>query len=147
MQTVRKMIIIFFPGLYHQWSSSDSILPQVLSWLKHWDSCVFGTEIRSTSEEVLSSLRRHSSTQHQKSFDSSFSRKSRGHRWSNGSYRPMNNVDHVANNLKGMQDLSNKKSRPTGPPEQKVYNGILREFFFGYISFTTCLVVDCMPSF
>lgn len=31
---------------------------QVLRWLKQWDPCVFGAKQHSTSEEVLTSLRR-----------------------------------------------------------------------------------------
>ncbi|XVF84667.1 hypothetical protein PTKIN_Ptkin17bG0055900 [Pterospermum kingtungense] len=110
----------YAPSSFTELLSDEQTNREVLSWLKQWDSCVFGTEIRSTSEEVLSSLRLHSWTQHQKSFDSNFSSKTRGNRWSNGSYRPINNMDHGANNLKGMQELWNKKSRNTGPPEQKI---------------------------
>ncbi|OMO88327.1 hypothetical protein COLO4_20296 [Corchorus olitorius] len=110
----------YAPSSFTELLSDEQTNREVLLWLKQWDSCVFGSEIRSTSEEVLSALRRHSSTQHQKSFDSNFSGKSRGHRWSNGSYRPINNVDQGNKNPKGMQDLWNKKSRLTGPPEQKI---------------------------
>ncbi|KAK8548044.1 hypothetical protein V6N12_060971 [Hibiscus sabdariffa] len=110
----------YAPSSFTELLSDEQTNREVLLWLKQWDSCVFGSEIRSTSDEVLSALRRHSSTQHKKSFDSDFSRKSRGHTWSNGSYRPINDMDHGTNNAKGMQDLWNKKSRLTGPPEQKV---------------------------
>ncbi|OMO99864.1 hypothetical protein CCACVL1_03577 [Corchorus capsularis] len=110
----------YAPSSFTELLSDEQTNREVLLWLKQWDSCVFGSEIRSTSDEVLSALRRHSSTQHQKSFDSNFSGKSRGHRWSNGSYRPINNVDQEKKNPKGMQELWNKKSRLTGPPEQKI---------------------------
>ncbi|KAK6255143.1 hypothetical protein SCA6_016448 [Theobroma cacao] len=110
----------YAPSSFTELLSDEQTNREVLLWLKQWDSCVFGSEIRSTSDEVLSALRRHSSTQHQKTFDSNFSRKSRGHRWSSGSYRPINNVDQGNNNQKGMQELWNKKSRLTGPPEQKI---------------------------
>ncbi|KAL4312022.1 hypothetical protein GQ457_01G023010 [Hibiscus cannabinus] len=110
----------YAPSSFTELLSDEQTNREVLLWLKQWDSCVFGSEIRTTSDEVLSALRRHSSTQHKKSFDSDFSRKSRGHTWSNGSYRPVNDMDHGTNNAKGMQDLWNKKSRLTGPPEQKV---------------------------
>lgn len=94
---------------------------QVLLWLKQWDSCVFGSEIRSTSDEVLSALRRHSSiAQHQKHSDSNFLRKNRGPRWRNERFENSNNLDHENSNSKGIQDSWNKKSRLTGPPEQKV---------------------------
>lgn len=100
------------------------VLLQVLLWLKQWDSCVFGSEIRSTSEEVLSALRRHSTiSQNKKQNDSSFTRKNRGNRWSNGNFRNSNNLEYENSNSKGIQDSWHKKTRSTGPPEQKVsYN-------------------------
>lgn len=103
------------------YSTTDTYfhLPQVLLWLKQWDSCVFGAEIRSTSDDVLSALRRHSTTQYQRSFDSKFSN-SKGYRWKNGSYRKSANSGNGNDELKGIQGLLDKKSRVTGPPEQKV---------------------------
>lgn len=90
-------------------------------WLKQWDACVFGSEVRSTSEEVLSALRRHSSiAQHQKQNDSGLPRNNRGRRWSHGSFRHSNDLEHENSNPKNIQDLWNKKTRFTGPPEQKV---------------------------
>ncbi len=103
--------------------------------MKQWDSGVFGSEIRSTSDEVLSSLRRHSSiAQHQKHSDSNFQRKSRGHRWHNERFRNSNNLDYENSNSKGIQDLLNKNSRLTGPPEHKVVIKMVELcvfFFFG----------------
>ncbi|MBA0857319.1 hypothetical protein Goshw_010571 [Gossypium schwendimanii] len=110
----------YAPSSFTELLSDEQTNREVLLWLKQWDSCVFGSEIRSTSDEVLSALRRHSSTQHKKSFDSDFSRKNRGHRWINGNNNHIDNVDHGTNNLKGMQDFWNKNSRLTGPPEQKI---------------------------
>ena len=81
-------------------------------WLKQWDSCVFGYEIRSTTEEVLSALRRHSSiAQHQRPSGMSFLRKNKGQRLSDGNSRYSNNLDQENGNLKGLQELWNKKSR------------------------------------
>lgn len=37
---------------------------QVLRWLKQWDPCVFGSKRYSTSEEVLTSLRRQATHLH-----------------------------------------------------------------------------------
>ncbi|KAL6310544.1 hypothetical protein AAG906_025856 [Vitis piasezkii] len=77
-----------------------------------WDSCVFGSEIRSTTEEVLSSLRRYSSiAQHQRPFGMSFLRKNKGQRLSDGNSGYSNNLDQENGNLKGLQELWNKKSR------------------------------------
>ncbi|KAA3455738.1 chromosome transmission fidelity protein 18-like protein [Gossypium australe] len=110
----------YAPSSFTELLSDEQTNREVLLWLKQWDSCVFGSEIRSTSDEVLSALRRHSSTQHKKSFDLDFSRKHRGRRWINGNNNHIDNVDHGTNNLKGMQDFWNKNSRLTGPPEQKI---------------------------
>ena len=108
-------------------------------WLKQWDSCVFGSEIRSTTEEVLSALRRHSSiAQHQRPSGMSFLRKNKGQRLSDGNSRYSNNLDQENGNLKGLQELWNKKSRGTGPPEQKVCccTYFIKQFFiYLFISF------------
>lgn len=101
---------------------------QVLLWLKQWDSCVYGSEVRSTSNEVLSALRRHSSIgQHHKFSNSNFLQKNGGRRWNKENFRHSNDLDNKStdfdkqtSNTKGIQDLWNKKSRSTGPPEQKV---------------------------
>ncbi|GLT97836.1 hypothetical protein SLE2022_153820 [Rubroshorea leprosula] len=108
----------YAPNSFTELLSDEHTNREVLLWLKQWDSCVFGSEIRSTSDEVLSSLRRHTSAQHHKYTDSSFSSKSRGRKWSSGSYRNSNNLDH--GNTKGIQDPWSKKSRLTGPPEHKI---------------------------
>lgn len=90
-------------------------------WLKQWDSCVFGSEIRSTTEEVLSALRRHSSiAQHQKPSGTNFLRNNKGQRFRDGNLSYSNDLDQENGNLKGLQELWNKKSKGTGPPEQKV---------------------------
>lgn len=93
---------------------------QVLLWLKQWDSCVFGSEIRSTNEEVLSALRRHSSVpQHHRISDRSFLGKNgRQGFGSDKSYPQFKNQEITSST--GVPHLSNKKSKPTGPPEQKV---------------------------
>lgn len=89
--------------------------------MKQWDSCVFGSEVRSTSDDVLSALRRHSSIAHHKKITfPNFSRKFRGQRWSEGSFRHSNNLELENSNSKGIQDLWNKHTRLSGPPEQKV---------------------------
>jgi chromosome transmission fidelity protein 18 len=102
---------------------------QVLLWLKQWDSCVFGSEIRSTSDEVLSALKRHSSiNQHQKLSDSKFPRNNRGSRWNNEKFKHFNGMNHENNDSKRVQELPNK-SRSTGQPEQKVKHEILSAYF------------------
>ncbi|GLT72910.1 hypothetical protein SLA2020_448050 [Shorea laevis] len=111
----------YAPSSFSELLSDEQTNREVLLWLKQWDSCVFGSEIRSTSDEVLSALRRHSSiAQHQKHSDSNFLRKNRGPRWRNERFENSNNLDHENSNSKGIQDSWNKKSRLTGPPEQKL---------------------------
>lgn len=43
---------------------------QVLLWLKQWDSLVFGSHLRATSDDVLSALRMHSSVTQSSKFAS-----------------------------------------------------------------------------
>ncbi|KAL5781478.1 hypothetical protein ACOSP7_006507 [Xanthoceras sorbifolium] len=111
----------YAPYSFTELLSDEQTNREVLLWLKQWDSRVFGSEIRSTSDEVLSALRRHSSiAQHQKSNDSNIPRNNRGHKWSNGNFRLANNLENEHSNSKGIQDLWNKKTRLIGPPEQKI---------------------------
>ena len=94
---------------------------QVLSWLKQWDSTVFGTDIRNTGDEVLSALRRHSSLPHnQKVSGTNFMRKSWGHR-STENYKGHSAViEQEHNKAKGVPGLQNKKLNGLGIPDQKV---------------------------
>uniref|UniRef100_F6I254 Chromosome transmission fidelity protein 18 homolog n=1 Tax=Vitis vinifera TaxID=29760 RepID=F6I254_VITVI len=111
----------YSPSSFTELLSDEQTNREVLLWLKQWDSCVFGSEIRSTTEEVLSALRRHSSiAQHQRPSGMSLHRKNKGQRLSDGNSRYSNNLDQENGNLKGLQELWNKKSRGTGPPEQKI---------------------------
>ena len=93
---------------------------QVLLWLKQWDASVFGSEIRSTTDEVLSALKRHSTPSHRQKSDSAFTRKKQFNRWGkDGSSFPKNS-DVSDSNATDNHDLRNKKSKLIGPPEQKV---------------------------
>ncbi|ONI20120.1 hypothetical protein PRUPE_3G316000 [Prunus persica] len=61
----------YAPNSFTELLSDELTNREVLLWLKQWDPCVFGSEIKSTSDDVLSALRRHSSiTQHKKLSDS-----------------------------------------------------------------------------
>ncbi|XP_048235422.1 chromosome transmission fidelity protein 18 homolog isoform X3 [Ricinus communis] len=111
----------YAPNSFTELLSDEQTNREVLLWLKQWDSCVFGSEIRSTSDDILSSLRRHSTvSQHQKLSHSNFPRRIKGHGWTNGNFRHSNSLDNENSNVKGIQDLWSKKSRLTGPPEQKI---------------------------
>ncbi|XP_044484210.1 chromosome transmission fidelity protein 18 homolog isoform X2 [Mangifera indica] len=111
----------YAPNSFTELLSDEQTNREVLLWLKQWDSCVFGSEVRSTSDDVLSALRRHSSIAHHKKITfPNFSRKFRGQRWSEGSFRHSNNLELENSNSKGIQDLWNKHTRLSGPPEQKI---------------------------
>jgi len=116
--------------------------------LKQWDSGVFGSEIRSTSDEVLSALKRHSSiAQHQKHSDSNFLRKNRGPRWRNERFRNSNNLDHENSISKGVQDSLNKNSRLTGPPEHKVIKMAWNYYHFLKLICFIPVLFSCIESY
>ncbi|KAF7837327.1 chromosome transmission fidelity protein 18-like protein [Senna tora] len=110
----------YTPKSFTELLSDEHTNREVLLWLKQWDSSVFGSEIRSTSDEVLSALKRHSTVaHHQKPLDSKFSRMKRGPKWSNNTYRHSKSMDETGNS-NSIQDILNKKSKHIGPPEQKI---------------------------
>lgn len=90
---------------------------------------MFGSEIRSTSEDVLSALKRHSSISHnQKPLGSGFPRTKGGHVWSNNRYTNSRSRD-GSDNSKSSQDTHNTKTRNIGAPEQKVLLNIFLLYF------------------
>lgn len=102
-------------------------------WLKQWDSCVFGSEIKSTTDDVLSSLKRHTSVaQHQKVSNRGYFGKNRESRFSEENFKVHNNLDQGNHDSKNIQELWNKKHKVSGPPEQKVSCSIcLKQHTFG----------------
>ncbi|KAL2326602.1 hypothetical protein Fmac_025660 [Flemingia macrophylla] len=111
----------YSPKSFTELLSDEQTNREVLLWLKQWDSTVFGSEIRSTSDDVLSALKRHSSVVHnQKPLNSKFPRTNRGSKWSSGGrYINSRNMDESGSS-KSIQDVWNTKSRNIGPPEQKI---------------------------
>lgn len=111
------------------WSEFDNLLIcvssfcflKVLFWLKQWDPCVFGTDIKSTTEDVLSSLRRYTSVaQHQKKSSINYFGKN-GEPWSGReNFKQYNKLEQESSALKANQELLNKNHKGTGPLEQKV---------------------------
>lgn len=88
-------------------------------WLKQWDSCVFGVEIKSTTDDVLSSLKRHSlAVQHPRRFSRSSFGNGRDHRRDNE--KAHSDLHPENNDSDRIKDLWDKKHRKGGPPEQKV---------------------------
>lgn len=111
----------------------NCLLLQVLLWLKQWDSCVFGSEIKSTTDDVLSSLKRHTSVaQHQKVSNRGYFGKNRESRFREEKFKAHNNLDQGNNDSNNIQELWNKKHKVSGPPEQKVSCNIcLKQHPFG----------------
>ncbi|EFH68497.1 AAA-type ATPase family protein [Arabidopsis lyrata subsp. lyrata] len=110
----------YSPSSFTELLSDEQTNREVLLWLKQWDASVFGSEIRSTTEEVLSALKRHSTSSHHQKSDSAFTRKKQFNRWSKESFRYPKNADVSNTNTADNNDLWNKKSKLTGPPEQKI---------------------------
>lgn len=108
-------------------------------WLKQWDSCVFGTEIKSTTEDVLSSLRRHTSVaQHQKNSSRNYFGKNREPQLGREAFREYNNLDKENNDSKGNHELWNKNHKGSGPLEQKVsYNICFKKASFQSLDIKT----------
>ncbi|XP_077250788.1 P-loop containing nucleoside triphosphate hydrolases superfamily protein [Tasmannia lanceolata] len=124
MQVVSEQLWVdkYAPHSFTELLSDEQTNREVLLWLKQWDSCVFGSQIRSTADDVLSSLRRHSSFVQQKKFSdskSSFS-KNKGAPLSNQTFKQSNGFNQKSESLKGISELWNKKSLATDPSGQKV---------------------------
>ncbi|CAA6673279.1 unnamed protein product [Spirodela intermedia] len=111
----------YAPKSFTELLSDEQTNREVLLWLKQWDSCVFGSHIRATSDDVLSSLRRHCSVvQHHKAY---------GHKNAFGQKASLNNqIINQSNTendengrLQGSSEMWNKLSKANnGTPEQKV---------------------------
>ncbi|XP_038981046.1 chromosome transmission fidelity protein 18 homolog [Phoenix dactylifera] len=122
-QTVNEQLWVekYAPKSFPELLSDEQINREVLLWLKQWDSSVFGSQIRATSDDVLSALRQHSSVQHQKfSNIKSFFGKKRGAPFSNQNFKSSDVFDRENNNLKGASKFSSRKPPFNHPPEQKV---------------------------
>ncbi|KAK3019198.1 hypothetical protein RJ639_002970 [Escallonia herrerae] len=111
----------YAPSSFMELLSDEQTNREVLLWLKQWDSCVFGSEIKSTTDDILSSLRIHSSVAQHKKFSSrSYFGRNREPSLSKANFKVYNNVNQQNSHLKRMQDLLNKKHKVSGPPEQKI---------------------------
>ncbi|KAF8718808.1 hypothetical protein HU200_025114 [Digitaria exilis] len=103
----------YAPNSFTELLSDEHTNREVLLWLKQWDSCVFGSHIRATCDDVLSALRRHSSTIQKNANNKTFFPKSKG-----GSVdMPLNAPN---SNLEGLSGSFSKKSSVHNTPEQKV---------------------------
>ncbi|KAH0638173.1 hypothetical protein KY289_038088 [Solanum tuberosum] len=109
----------YAPSSFTELLSDEQTNRQVLMWLKQWDSCVFGVEIKSTTDDVLSSLKRHSlAVQHPRRSSKSSFGNSRGPRIDNE--KAHNDLHPENSDSERIKDLWDKKHRKSGPPEQKI---------------------------
>lgn len=93
---------------------------KVLLWLKQWDSCVFGSKIRATTDDVFSALRRNSSAHHQTLSDNKFFSKKHATSSINQRHKHSNFTERENNNLNGVSELRSKTQTLSCHPEQKV---------------------------
>uniref|UniRef100_A0A0D9VS94 AAA+ ATPase domain-containing protein n=1 Tax=Leersia perrieri TaxID=77586 RepID=A0A0D9VS94_9ORYZ len=107
----------YSPNSFTELLSDEHTNREVLLWLKQWDSCVFGSHIRATSDDVLSSLRRHSSAIQKNSSNRHFFSKSKG-----GHVMSQDNMLQNAHgsNSEDLTSSFNKRSLTDNAPEQKV---------------------------
>ncbi|KAL8128846.1 hypothetical protein V2J09_018001 [Rumex salicifolius] len=105
----------YSPKSFTELLSDEHTNREVLLWLKQWDSAVFGADIRNTTDEVLTALRRHSSiSYHPKRSDTNFARKNRDFRGRSFA----GNQENIR--PQGDQGSQSKKIRNGEPPDQKV---------------------------
>uniref|UniRef100_A0A0D9Z526 AAA+ ATPase domain-containing protein n=1 Tax=Oryza glumipatula TaxID=40148 RepID=A0A0D9Z526_9ORYZ len=107
----------YSPNSFTELLSDEHTNREVLLWLKQWDSCVFGSHVRATGDDVLSALRRHSSAIQKNSSNRNFFSKSKG--------GPGMSQDNMLQNAHGSnsEDLTssfNKRPTTDNAPEQKV---------------------------
>ncbi|KAI3915604.1 hypothetical protein MKX01_015429, partial [Papaver californicum] len=110
----------YAPNSFTDLLSDEQTNREVLLWLKQWDSCVFGSAIRSTTDDVLTSLRRHSSpAHHQKLSVINPNGKNRAPS-TNKSYKRPDSSYGEEQNIKNIQESWNNRSTVTSPLDHKV---------------------------
>ncbi|KAH7672890.1 chromosome transmission fidelity protein 18 [Dioscorea alata] len=111
----------YAPNSFTELLSDEQTNREVLLWLKQWDSCVFGSQIRATTDDVLTALHRHSSiTQHESFSEKKGFNRNRRVPFVKQSFKHSNVMDKEEVNSKGISDVWNRKSTTNQPPEQKV---------------------------
>ncbi|GFP94340.1 chromosome transmission fidelity protein 18 homolog [Phtheirospermum japonicum] len=134
----------YAPSSFTELLSDEQTNREVLLWLKQWDSCVFGSEIKSTTDDVLSSLRRHSSvSQHSKQFTKSYFGNNRETRLSRdtNTMRTHNRFDNENNVFQDIQEIWSKRDKSSGPPEPKVSQFHTLSFTLLWLWFDTRIIV------
>ncbi|KAK1315216.1 hypothetical protein QJS10_CPA06g00029 [Acorus calamus] len=119
ISTEKLWVEKYAPSSFTELLSDEQTNREVLLWLKQWDNCVFGSQIRATSNDVLSALKRHSSVAQQNKFSDFriLSSKSNGFPLRNQNFKLSDALNEEKNNLK---ELWNKKTAANGSPEQKI---------------------------
>ncbi|KAL0366754.1 UNVERIFIED_CONTAM: Chromosome transmission fidelity protein 18 [Sesamum radiatum] len=111
----------YAPSSFTELLSDEQTNREVLLWLKQWDSCVFGSEIMSTTDDVLSALRRHSSgSQHSKQFSKSYFGNNKETRLSRNTLGARNDLNKENSISHGIQDMRENRHKGLSPPEQKI---------------------------
>ncbi|CAH9071877.1 unnamed protein product [Cuscuta europaea] len=108
----------YAPSSFTELLSNEHTNREVLTWLKQWDSCVYGSEIKSTTEHVLSALRRHSTVKRPKfSARQTFGTNRQPMFGKGGAHNHQFEEKDESNDFK---DAGDKKQKHSGPPEQKI---------------------------
>ncbi|XP_047096259.1 chromosome transmission fidelity protein 18 homolog [Lolium rigidum] len=107
----------YAPHSFTELLSDEHTNREVLLWLKQWDSCVFGSHIRATSDDTLSALRQHSCAIQKNSSNRSFFSKIKGGYVTSRDSMPQNES---GSNSEDLKNNFNKKPSVDNAPEQKV---------------------------
>ncbi|KAI3743117.1 hypothetical protein L1987_60820 [Smallanthus sonchifolius] len=119
--TERLWVDKYSPNSFVELLSDEHTNREVLMWLKQWDSSVFGAELKSTTDDVLSALKRHSSvSQHKKNSSKNFFGRNKEFVSNRETFGENNHFNKEKYGSHAIQELHNKKSKESGPPEQKI---------------------------
>ncbi|KAM7259981.1 hypothetical protein ACFE04_015722 [Oxalis oulophora] len=125
----------YAPISFTELLSDEQTNREVLLWLKQWDSHVFGSEIKSTSDDrnnggpkwsnrsFKNSYSSNNNSNFKKSYSSNTDKSNFKNSYSSNTDKSNFKNSYSSNTDKsfnGNQDLSNRKMRSTGPPEQKI---------------------------
>ncbi|KZV29873.1 chromosome transmission fidelity protein 18 [Dorcoceras hygrometricum] len=111
----------YAPNSFTELLSAEQTNREVLLWLKQWDSCVFGSEITSTSDDVFSALRHHSSgSRHRKQSTKNYHENKREPRLKRDIMRSYNEPSKEDNFSPRTNEIQDKRQKGYGPPEQKI---------------------------
>ncbi|XP_027118993.2 uncharacterized protein [Coffea arabica] len=111
----------YAPNTFMELLSDEYTNREVLLWLKQWDSSVFGSEIKSTADDTLSALKRHSSAvKHLKFHARNSFGSNRETKLSKENFRTHNYQNQEKNQSNDIQEMWEKKQKTVGHPKQKI---------------------------